>query len=391
MGNKQSESQILNKQQCKALNDQLGQNFSKFTFNLYKKLAKSQNLIFSPASIYIALSMAALGSNNQTLLEFKDILGFSNQSQLAENIGLLLKILQQNQQGITTQIANKIYQGIPQLGIEYYKIMMKHFDSMIQKVNFASDCEQIRVEINKWVEEVTKEKIKDLLPPNCLNQSTAMVLVNAIYFKGNWLKKFDFKLTEQKEFYLEYENFGQKIQTDTMVKEDEYYYFQNSSYQYVQIPYKGGEYFMELMLPKESLNLFEQSLSEDTFQSARKNKYNRNLTLYLPKFKLQPVNTMSLNQILNELGLIEAFSCNADFSIMDPNKNIQISNVFHKSMIEVNEEGAEAAAATAITFIECEESEISVIFNKPFIYAITHIPSETVLFMGKVTDPSKQN
>ncbi|KAL4479626.1 hypothetical protein ABPG72_004222 [Tetrahymena utriculariae] len=391
MGCRQSEPQILNKQECQALNDQLGKNFSKFAFNLYKKLAKTKNLIFSPASLYIALSMAALGSDSKTLAEFKDILGFSNQNQLAKNTGLLLKILQQDQSGITTQIANKIYQGISQLGTEYQKMMTMHFDSMIQKVNFASDCDKIRIEINQWVEVITKEKIKDLLPPNSFNQSAVMVLVNAIYFKGNWFKKFDFKLTQQQEFNLEYENLGQKVKTDTMIREDNYQYFQNNSYQYVQIPYKGDQYLMELMLPKESLNVFEQILSEDQFYHARKNKYNRNLTLYLPKFKIEPLNTISLNAILNELGLNEAFTMNADFRMMDPNKNIQISNVYHKSMIEVNEEGAEAAAATAIIFEECEQEEILVQFNKPFIYAITHIPSETILFMGKVADPSKQN
>ncbi|KAL4435123.1 hypothetical protein ABPG74_003616 [Tetrahymena malaccensis] len=391
MGNKQIEQHNLNKSECQALKDQLGQNFSKFTLNLYKKLAKTQNLIFSPASIYIALSMTALGSNNNTLLEFKNILGFSNQSQLAENTGSLLKILQQNQSGITAQIANQIYQGMSQLGVEYQKMMIEHFGSEIQQVNFVSDSEKIRIEINKLVEAITKDKIKNLLPPNSLSSQTEMVLVNAIYFKGNWQNKFESKQTQQEEFYLEYENIGQKIKTDTMIREDDYFYFQNNSYQYIQIPYQGGQYFMELMLPKQQLSLFEQNLSYDQLNYARKNKYNKKLTLYLPKFKIQPENTISLNQILNELGLIDAFTSDADFSIMNPNQSVKISRVYHKSMIEVNEEGAEAAAATAVTFLmNCKPKQISVKFNKPFIYAITHIPSETVLFMGKVTDPSKQ-
>ncbi|KAL4435122.1 hypothetical protein ABPG74_003615 [Tetrahymena malaccensis] len=378
-----------NKQNLLQVQKSQGQQIYKLTFGLYQKLAKSQNLVFSPASIYLALTMVALGSKDKTLEEFKNLLNFNDVNQLAKSTSSLLKILEKDQKGIKTQIANKVYSGLPELGNEYQQIVSQYLGSAIEKVNFVQYFEQVRNEINEWVQLVTQQKIKDLLPPGSLNQSTAMVLVNAIYFKGEWQKQFDKKKTQKLDFFLEYANAGSKIKADIMVAEDYFDYYEDGNFQYVQIPYKGGEYSMEILLPRTSIQQFEEMVSDQTFLKARVNKLNKKLKLYLPKFKIQPESVIDLQQILKELGIINAFSNNADFSFMDPSKKINLSNVYHKSMIEVNEEGAEAAAATAAVMQLSIKKDPQVLCNKPFIYSITHIPSQTILFLGKVTDPTK--
>ncbi|KAL4479625.1 hypothetical protein ABPG72_004221 [Tetrahymena utriculariae] len=367
-----------------------GQQTLKLAFSLYQKLAQSQNLVFSPASIYLALAMVALGSKEKTLEEFKNLLNFNDINLLAKTTADLLKILQKDEKGLKTQIANKMYSGLPELGAEYQLIVSQNLGQAIEKVNFEFYFEQIRTQINEWVSFATEKKIKDLLPPGSLSQSTAMVLVNAIYFKGDWLKQFDKKKTQKLDFFLEYENAGSKIQTDIMAIEEYFDYYEDAGFQYIQIPYKGRQYSMEILLPRTSIQQFELQLSDQIFQKSRLNKFNKKLKLYLPKFKIQPEYVFDLESILKELGIVNAFSFNADFSFMDPSKKLILSNVYHKSMIEVNEDGAEAAAATAsVMILQCKQKDIQVMCNKPFIYTITHMPSQTILFLGKVTDPSK--
>ncbi|EAR84457.2 proteinase inhibitor I4 serpin (macronuclear) [Tetrahymena thermophila SB210] len=366
-----------------------GQQTFKLAFSLYQKLANSQNLVFSPASIYLALAMVAIGSKEQTLQEFKNLLDFNDINQLSKATASILKILQKDENNLKAHIANKVYSGLPELGADYQLIVSQNLGATIEKVNFIQYFEQIRTQINEWVQLVTQQKIKNLLPPGSLNQSTAMVLVNAIYFKGDWFKKFDKKKTQKLDFFLEYENAGQKIKTDIMSIQEYFDYYEDGNFQYIQIPYKGGQYSMEILLPRSSIQQFEQTLSDQVFQKARVNKFNKKLKLYLPKFKIQPESVIDLQYILKQLGITTAFSNNADFSFMDPTKKVVLSNVYHKSVIEVNEDGAEAAASTAVVMQLSIQKDIQMLCNKPFIYSITHIPSQTILFLGKVTDPSK--
>ncbi|EAR87685.1 proteinase inhibitor I4 serpin (macronuclear) [Tetrahymena thermophila SB210] len=368
---------------------QVNSQISAFGLRLFKELPTNSNLIFSPASIYLALAMAGLGSNSQTLQEFKDVLGFENPQQFAKEVSNATQLLLTKSEGIQTRIANKIYSGLPNLKAEYQTMMKESFNSPVEQVNFKTEYEQVRLTINKWVEEVTNDKIKDLLQSGTLTPSTVMVLVNAIYFKGNWDEQFPKHNTYKSEFNV---SANSTVQVDYMSIEKKYPYFENDSCQYVQIPYKGKEYMMEVILPKESVALsqVEGDFSQQVLHDLRQNAHETKINLGLPKFKIEDPSANSLKFILSKLGLKKCFQGDADFSGMDESKEIFIDDVVHKAMIEVNEEGAEAAAATAI-LMRCLMMEFNpeVRCTRPFLYTISHKPTGSILFMGRVNNPAE--
>ncbi|KAL4434970.1 hypothetical protein ABPG74_017726 [Tetrahymena malaccensis] len=368
---------------------QVNSQISSFGLRLFKELPTNANLIFSPASIYLALAMAGLGSNNQTLQEFKNVLGFENPQQFAKEVSNATKLLLTKSEGIQTRIANKIYSGLPNLKADYQTMMKDNFNSPVEQVNFKTEYEQVRLTINKWVEEVTNDKIKDLLHSGTLTPATVMVLVNAIYFKGNWDEQFPKHNTYKSEFNV---SANSTVQVDYMSIEKKYPYFEDDSCQYVQIPYKGKEYMMEVVLPKESVALsqVEGTFNQEALQNLRQNANETKINLSLPKFKIEDPSANSLKFILTKLGLTHCFKSDADFTNMVDSKDILIDDVVHKAMIEVNEEGAEAAAATAV-IMRCFMMEFNpeVRCTRPFLYTISHKPTGTILFMGRVNNPAE--
>ncbi|EGR32275.1 serine protease inhibitor, putative [Ichthyophthirius multifiliis] len=175
-----------------------------------------------------------------------------------------------------------------------------------------------------------------------------MVLVNAIYFKGEWASKFENKKTVKEVFH--FENNGGQVQVDMMKAKNKINYGENSHFQYIQLPYKGNQYAMYIILSVNmTLQRFEQNhLNQNILNEVQTNLDNFEVNISLPKFKVSPSESIDLSQILKDLGLVDCFSQgSADFSNMDPSNTIYISQVFHKAMIEVNEEGAEASAATS--------------------------------------------
>jgi len=246
---------------------------------------------------------------------------------------------------------------------EYLTNIEKYYGGKTINLDF-SQSEQARKIINDWVEDQTNNKIKNLIAPGVLNGLTRLVLTNAVYFKGTWLKPFDKKDTKEEDFKISENNVVRVSMMKLTGKEAEFKYMENDELQAIELPYDGEELSMIIFLPKKELDLTK--ISEWKNEMVK-----RRVDVYLPKFTFET--KYSLPETLKELGMIDAFS-DADFSGMDGTRNLFISDVIHQAFVEVNEEGTEAAAATAVVMYESAimKEELIPVFkaDHPFAFII---------------------
>jgi len=240
------------------------------------------------------------------------------------------------------------------------------------------------------VEYKTNEKIKDLLSPGTIDSMTRLVLTNAIYFKGDWVLKFDKKKTTDADFKITPEN---KVKVPMMTLTGQkakfnYAFFPENEMQIIELPYEGEELSMLILLPKEGNMIeLEESLTAERLNEWKSRMKETKIDVYMPKFRFET--KYGLSKTLSDMGMQTAFTWpGADFSGMDGTNNLFISNVIHQAYINVDEEGTEAAAATAVTMTL---SAIPNFFraDHPFIFIIQEKTTGGILFIGKVTDPSK--
>jgi len=287
-------------------------------------------------------------------------------------------------------LANRVYAHEPTLGhlLEpFSNILKQKYGSELQAVDFGkNNGEEARGVINKWVDEKTNQKIKDLLPKGVLSSMTRLVLVNAIYFKGDWKMKFEKEATRSKQFYA---GPNKEIQVDMMsMSGRKFYYDENDGFQVLGMPYKGDELFMFVLLPKKRDGLAEMEKSFDgkKFLEAilNANREQKMEAVMIPKFKLEE--TVNLVEILEQLGATDMFDQQkADFTNINGKRDLVISDVIHKAFIEVNEEGTEAAAATGVVAnLRCMPAPSpSFIADHPFLFSIVDIRSTSILFLGR--------
>jgi len=240
--------------------------------------------------------------------------------------------------------------------------------------------------INKWVENKTEGKIKDLI--ESIDNRAIMFIINAIYFKADWRYKFETKNTSEGNFNLEN---GQTVQTKMMsIEEITLPYLSNNAYRMIDIPYGDSIYSMSILLPNKhfKINDIIDDLYADNWKVNINNLSHKELSLTMPKFKMK--NKYYLKKTLKKLGIHDAFSSRADFSKINSSSNIFIDDVIHQSFIEVDEKGTEAAAATAVVF---KNTSIGIrepfIINKPFVFVIRDRKTNSISFIGKVMNPNK--
>ncbi|MDP6439518.1 MAG: serpin family protein, partial [Candidatus Brocadiia bacterium] len=259
--------------------------------------------------------------------------------------------------------------------------------------------------INAWVEEETKEKIKDLIPKGVLNEMTRLVLTNAIYFKGDWASQFDKKLTADAPFTLAD---GKKVQVAMMHRKGDYRYLdareprgillpahrytEMGAFQALELPYVKDELSMLVLLPStaDGLPALEKSLTAERLDALLSAMREREVQVYLPRFKL--TYKVGLSETLKSMGMTDAFSLPpADFSGMDGAKDLFISAVLHKAFVDVNEEGTEAAAATGIVVGITSVRLMPIVFraDHPFLFLIRDNKSGSILFMGRLVNPER--
>jgi serpin B len=368
-----------------------------FAFDLYGKLRKEGgNLFFSPYSISIALAMTWAGAREATEQEMAKTLHFDlGQDRLHPACGQLIERL--NAAGkagdFELAVANRLWgQADYKILPDFQKTVKTFYGADIAPADFKTNAEGVRKEIDGWVENKTKDKIKDLLQPGVLQPLTRLVLINAIYFKGAWTTAFDKEATTTQPFALESDT---KVDVSMMRQVNNFMYAEDETAQVLELPYKENELSMIVLLPRaaDGRKALEEKLTVETLKRWTDAMSWKQIDIQLPRFK--STSQFELSNTLDELGMRDAFSPRADFSGMTGNRDLFISAVIHKAFVEVNEKGTEAAAATAKFLalgFELPEPPRPIEFkaDHPFVFLIRDNPSGAILFLGRVMNPTSQ-
>lgn len=364
-----------------------------FSLDLYNALKPEGNMFFSPFSIRQALGKATVGARGQTLSELAGVLGLpSNPARMAAELADVASQID-GIDDVTMEVANRLY---PQQGYEFQADYLRLMgDASFQWVDYVADPEAVRQLINTWVEEKTHDKIVDLIGPDVLGRLTRLVLVNAIYFKGDWASQFNKELTQPLPFYTP----SGEAKAPLMYQNHKFGYTEGDGYQAVRLPYVGNDRLaMVVILPREQHGLTElmgdfDARSFDRLIRELEWADPREVNLWLPKFKIT-WGTEELVPVFHQLGVEAAFNpALADFSGMTAANDLFISNILHKAFVAVDEEGTEAAAATAVVMTRKGFSPpvppVDFKADHPFSFLIHDSTTSEALFMGRVEDPTK--
>jgi len=362
-----------------------------FSFEFYNQIISNDdgNIFYSPYSIFTALSMAYEGADGNTATEMKNILNILQDDPVTEaSFGRLYNLLNQNQDGYKISTANAFWANQDYTFLDsYLNLLENYYMAEANSLDFSQNVEAANT-INSWIEEQTNNKIKDMIKPIQLSVLTKLVLTNAIYFKGQWETEFDPDSTYETDFEL---SNGETVTVDMMMNSDdaEYFYTSNDDLKILEIDYKGNDLSMIIILPKENdISIAENAINSNTLSNWKQELVKMELSVQIPKFTFET--DYNLNNLLTDMGMDDAFIPGlSDFSKMDGTKNLFISDVIHKAFVEVNEEGTEAAAATAIIMGETSiEEPLYFKADHPFLFLIQQKETGAILFTGRVMDPS---
>ncbi|KAK2884234.1 hypothetical protein Q8A67_017871 [Cirrhinus molitorella] len=370
-----------------------------FALDLYRALSESKaekNMFFSPLSISAALSMIYLGARRDTSKEMAKVLSFSSASDVHSHFKTLTSTINSPSASYVLKLANRLY-GEKTFSFlpDYLNSTLKLYKAELQTVDFIGASEKSRRIINKWVEEQTENKIKGLLKHGLVTDLTRLVLVSAIYFKGTWMHKFETRDTEEMSFKI---NQNERRPVQMMYQKEMFPFRSIPEYkvQVLEIPYKQDELSMLILLPNETqdgsdplLKLESELTLDKLLDWTKRDKMatSMDISVHLPKFKLEVES--SLSEKLQEMGMSSVFhETKADLTGMSSQRRLFISAVVHKAFIEVNEEGTEAAAATAAivevdSAIRCQRF----IADHPFMFFIRHNTTNSILFLGRFRGP----
>ena len=355
---------------------------TRFGFKLLHDLRERDpggNIFISPLSISIALTMTyngAVGETERAMAEVLEIDGL-DLSTINNSNRALRTSLENPDPKVEISIANSIWsrQGVD-FNPDFLERNRVFFGAEIAALDFS--LPQATATINEWVNTNTNGKIEKIV--DRINPQTLLFLINAIYFKGNWRDEFDKSMTRSGVFHL---SDGSEKQVQMMRREGEYPYFRGERFEATSLPYGDGRVSMYIFLPNRdsNLNKFLRNLNAENWEGWIAQLQDRRQTMMLPRFKLEY--EVRLNDTLEALGMGIAFGGGADFSGMGP--SLFISEVRHKTFVEVNEEGTEAAAVTAVVGVKSLPPAFRV--DRPFFFAIYDAETETILFVGTVTEP----
>jgi serine protease inhibitor len=366
---------------------------NRFGFDLYGVIAaesRGENIFISPLSISLALSMTYNGAAGRTATEMAGVLGVGGMEleEINDSNGRLMKELSGEIEDVRLDIANSLW---ARDGFTFKKPFLertsRHYEAEIRSLDFRSpSAKEI---INGWVAERTQGMIAELL--DLIPADAILYLINAIYFKGAWSEEFDPEQTREEDFHIS-DDHTKKV--PMMHRSDKFQYFDGEGFKAVSLPYGDGRISMHLFLPDKdsSLEEFHKSLDIESWKGWMSSYSKRSGSVALPRFKAEY--RKILNGPLAGLGMASAFDqVSAEFSEMieTPAGNLYISRVIHQAVIVVNEEGTEAAAATAVeiklTSVRIEEDPFVMVFDRPFFFAIRDNRTGSLIFMGSITDP----
>lgn len=362
-----------------------------FTADAYKQLASGDgNLILSPFNIATALSMVLAGARGETAREMASVLHLQNAPAYSQEMGALLADLAKagNSGGNELHAANGLWvqKGFA-IQPAFERTLSNDYHAPLELLDFSANPEAARSQINRWTEEQTKSRIKNLFPSGSLDSSTRLVLASAIYFYGTWEKPFVTARTQPAPFTLAT---GANTQANFMHQTSQFGYAETAKAQILEMRYAGTGIAFDVLLPKTPAGLhdLEQSLTKETLAGWVGALTSRNVEVSLPKFRSE--SEFSLARTLSTMGMPTAFTDKADFSGI-ASAPLSISAVMHKAFVDVSEQGTEAAAATgiAVHLALARRQEETVIFraDHPFLFLIRDTRSGTVLFIGRLMTP----
>ena len=367
-----------------------------FAVDLYRHLKKIEgNLFLSPYSISVALAMTYAGARGNTETQMAQVLHFApGQEQLHATFAALETRLNSIQKAghIRLSVANSLWpqKRYPFLQ-EYLALMRECYGVVIILVDYTTEAETARKMINEWVETRTENKITELIKPGILDPLTRLVLVNAIYFKGNWASKFDAEVTDDAPFWVTATN---NISVPMMNQTRKLLYAQADGIQILELPYAGNDLSMIVLLPKkvDGLAELQETLTPERLEKWTSNLEETEVVVFLPRFKM--TSEFRLDATLASMGMPDAFDyLKANFAGMDSKPDwLYIAVVLHKAFVDVNEEGTEAAAATAVVMKGRGFPQPPVVFraDHPFLFLIRDNVTRSMLFFGRVVKPVVQ-
>lgn len=367
-----------------------------FAVDLYGHLRRQPgNLFFSPESISTAFAMAYAGARGQTAAQMANVFHFTlPQDRLQPTMGALLAGMNAQHKSYELRVADALWaQEDENFLPNYLELLQDNYGAGFHRVDFRTASEAIRGNINKWVEQQTNDKIKNLIGPGVLTPATRLVLTNAIYFKGDWRAPFEKTQTKDEDFYL---SGSHTVKRPMMHRTGRYRYYDGGKFQELELPYAGDDLAMVVLLPKDRAGV---SALEQEFTASASAKWidalkpAAKVILTLPRFSM--TQQFQLNGVLAMMGMAQAFTNAADFSGMTGKPGFTISAAIHKAYIDVNEKGTEAAAATSTvmraTAMRRELPEPPIVFraDHPFLFLIRDSRSGSILFIGRVADPAE--
>lgn len=368
-----------------------------FALDLHNSLTAQQggNLFVSPYSISVALAMTYAGAKGETETQMRETLRYT----LGEDVHPAFADLSAALDSRTTTedplsgedvdafqlaVANALWgrEGVPFLE-DYLDLVEQYYGAGLRRADFVGDPDGERERINDWVADQTEDRIDELLPANSISAQTVLVLTNAIYFMASWHFEFDPADTEDETFTAldgtesTVPMMHQNIRTD---------YAELPNAQAVELPYVGEEVSMVVILPDDGeFESFERDLDAEALFGIFDELGDAAGDLALPKFEYET--DVQLSEALEALGMPVAFGGGADFSGMVENGGLWIDEVYHDSFVSVDEEGTEAAAATAVVMTESAPPQWGELrFDRPFLFCIRDKPTDAVLFLGRVVD-----
>ena len=365
---------------------------TKFAFHLFTHLASKQpeaNLFISPTSVALALAMTYNGAEGTTATEMGQTLQLPaemNREDINQAFEALRLNLVGSDESVKLAIANSLWlrQDFP-LKEKFQQESEKFYDAKVTELDFTQAS--AKDTINRWVKDNTAGKIEEIVEQ--ITPSDVLYLINAIYFKGNWTDKFDKDNTVEQPFYLAN---GKVTQQPMMTRHGEYSYYENEQFQAVSLPYgKEEKLVMDIFLPRENSNLanFTQELNPENWQQWLQGFSKRDGFVQIPRFKLEY--EVQLNHALQSLGMKTAFNpAQANFSAMS-SRSVYVNGVKHKTFLEVNEEGTEAAGVTSVqiraTSIGIAVEPFTMVVDRPFFCAIRDRKTGSILFLGAIVEP----
>ncbi|XP_034369065.1 serpin B4-like [Arvicanthis niloticus] len=377
-----------------------------FTLEMYRQLRESKdNIFYCPVSMMTALAMLQLGAKGNTEQQIEKVLQFNettkkttekstdchDKENVHEQFQKLMTQLNKSNDAYDLKVSNGIYGAKEFTFLQtFLEDIKEYYQANVESLDFVHAAEESQKKINSWVERQTDGKIKDLFPSGSLSSSTILVLVNAVYFKGQWNHKFDEKQTTEEKFWLN-ENTSKPVQMMKQRNKFNINSLEDVQAMVVQLPFEQEELSMFILLPVEinGLKKLEEQLTADKLLewTNPENMHMTDVYLSLPRFKLEE--KYDLPGPLEHMGMVDAFNPQkADFSGMSSTQGLLVSNVLHKSFVEVNEEGAEAAAATGVE-VTVRSAQITedVCCDHPFIFIIRHNKTNSILFFGRMSSP----